>query len=620
MNQGLVVDLFAGGGGASTGLARAIGRSPDIAINHDAEAIRMHEANHPDTRHFNESVWKVDPLTATEGKPVWILWASPDCTHFSVAKGGTPVKKNIRGLANIVVKWARDTKPEFIFLENVREFMTWGPLEAVGVNPDGSIAYRPNPNKKGIYFRRWVNSIKRQGYSFDKKVIVAADMGAPTIRKRLFMVFRRDQKPVRWPKPTHGKGCEKPWRWAAECIDFNLPGKSIFGRKKELAVATKRRTARGVIKHVMVDPFLVNLTHGGRVESLDEPMKTVTGANRGEKALVHPVLINMAHGGKVETTRAPMSTIATERGGCRAVASAGVVGVGGRAGQSEPTGPREPTGTITGKNDKAAVSAHCITKAFTTEHDSQSLRQPAPTVTAKDHSILTAANLIRIGNGEREGQAPRIEDIKQPLTTNVAQGVKRALSMVKLRGTAKDGDRIDKPADAVSAQGQHLALSAVDLIKYYGTGNGAHVADPLPTITVKDRMALVTCRLDEDLAGAIRVGNFLLDYGGQVEGEIDITWIIVEGMPGLQPVVFIEAEGERYLMTDILLRMLQPRELARAQGFDDDYILTGNQSNQVARIGNSVVPQCAQAVVGAQLGTWPTLEDEEQPSLMLEAE
>ena len=241
----LVVDLFAGGGGASTGIEQAIGRAVDIAVNHDPEAVSLHTANHPQTRHFCSDVFEVDPLAVTDGRPVGLLWASPDCKHFSKAKGGKPVSKKIRGLAWVVIKWAKLTEPRVICLENVEEFQTWGPLGADD---------RPCPERKGQTFQRWVAQLRNLGYKVEWKELRACDFGAPTIRKRLFLVARRDGLPITWPQPTHaqpdssGKVAKgfKPWRTAAECIDWGIAAPSIFERERPLADATCRRCRRSM--------------------------------------------------------------------------------------------------------------------------------------------------------------------------------------------------------------------------------------------------------------------------------------------------------------------------------------------------------------------------------------
>ncbi|MCT8978289.1 DNA cytosine methyltransferase [Clostridium sp. CX1] len=289
----IVVDNFAGGGGASTGIEMAIGRSVDIAINHDPEAIAMHKANHPTTKHYCESVWEVDPREAVKGHPVGLAWFSPDCKHFSKAKGGKPVNKNIRGLAWVAVRWAATVKPRVIMLENVEEFKTWGPLK------DG----RPDPKQKGRTFNSFVNALKRHGYQVDWRELRACDYGAPTIRKRFFLIARCDGKPIVWPKPTHGdpeskevkEGVLKPWHTAAEVIDWSIPCPSIFDRKKPLAENTLKRIARGIQKFVLENPkpFIVRIGQtgfgGDRLQyELDKPLTTIT--TKAEHLLVTPFL------------------------------------------------------------------------------------------------------------------------------------------------------------------------------------------------------------------------------------------------------------------------------------------------------------------------------------------
>lgn len=292
----LIVDSFAGGGGASTGIEMATGRSPDIAVNHDPEAIAMHAANHPTTKHFCESVWTVDPKMVCGGRKVALAWFSPDCKHFSKAKGGKPVEKKIRGLAWVVVRWAKAVKPRVIILENVEEFQDWGPLLDDG---------RPCPLRRGLTFRRWIGQLRASGYQVETRELRAMDYGAPTSRKRLFVIARSDGLPIVWPEPTHGPG-RLPYRTAAECISWDIPCPSIFERTRPLAEATQRRIARGIRRYVVeaADPFIVPLTHQGddRAYPIDEPMRTVTGAHRGELALVTPTVTAVDHHSLVQTS------------------------------------------------------------------------------------------------------------------------------------------------------------------------------------------------------------------------------------------------------------------------------------------------------------------------------
>lgn len=306
----IVVDNFAGGGGASTGIKMAIGRDVDIAINHDPAAIAMHKANHPYTEHYNESVWDIDPVTATGGRPVGLCWFSPDCKHFSKAKGGKPVDKNIRGLAWVALKWAATVRPRVIMLENVEEFKTWGPL----------LGDRPDPKQKGRTFNCFVNALRRHGYQVDWRELRACDYGAPTIRKRFFLIARCDGRPIVWPKPTHGdpsslkvqSGELKPWHTAAECIDWSIPCPSIFERKKPLAENTLRRIAKGLQKFVIDNPqpFIVQVNHGGenfRGADFDKPFPTITTVDHN--AIVTSNLIQLNNNSIGQSVTSPLNTI-----------------------------------------------------------------------------------------------------------------------------------------------------------------------------------------------------------------------------------------------------------------------------------------------------------------------
>lgn len=313
LNNDLIVDLFAGGGGASTGIELATGRYVDIAVNHDPQAVAMHETNHPQTRHFCEYVFEVDPVAVTKGKPVGLLWASPDCKHFSKAKGGKPVSRKIRSLAWVVVKWARLVRPRVICLENVEEFQTWGPLT-------GDL---PDPARKGETFRRWVAELEKLGYVVQYKELRACDFGAPTIRKRLFLVARCDGLPIIFPQPTHGKGL-KPYKTAAEIIDWSIPCPSIFGRAKPLSDNTLRRIANGVVRFVVnaQKPFVVKDcaklliqmgygdNEGRRVLDLNKPLGTVTSG--GNKFALVSAFLAKHYSGVVGTrVNNPVGTITT---------------------------------------------------------------------------------------------------------------------------------------------------------------------------------------------------------------------------------------------------------------------------------------------------------------------
>jgi DNA (cytosine-5)-methyltransferase 1 len=417
----LIVDNFAGGGGASTGITLALGRHPDIAINHDPEALALHAANHPTTEHLCESVFKVDPEEITGNEPVGLAWFSPDCTHHSKARGSAPRSPRVRGLAWVAVRWARRVKPRVIMLENVEEFQDWGPLDAEG---------KPRANAKGKTFALWMNQLRGAGYAVEFRELRACDYGAPTTRKRLFVIARRDGRPIVWPKPTHGPGL-LPYRTAAECIDWTIPCPSIFDRKKPLAENTLRRIARGVMKYVVNAgaPFLVPVTHTGdaRVHSVDEPVRTITTANGGELALAVPTLVQ--------------------------------VGYGEREGQQPRVpGLDKPLGTVVAGGRK-----HALVSAFLAKHygghetPGSSLANPVDTVTATDHHALVAAHVA------------------------------------KLRGECI-GSGAGEPLHTITAGGTHYAAVRALLIKFYGTGVDASIDDPLDTVTTKDRFGLVTIK------------------------------------------------------------------------------------------------------------------------------
>jgi DNA (cytosine-5)-methyltransferase 1 len=353
----LIVDSFAGGGGASLGIEMALGRSPDIAINHDAEVIALHQANHPTTKHYQENVWQVDPLEATNGRPVGLMWLSPDCKHFSKAKGGKPVSKKVRGLAWVATRWAKAVRPRVIVLENVEEFQTWGPVLVDG---------RPCPDRKGHTFRRFIRRLERLGYAVQWRELRACDFGAPTIRKRLFLVARCDGQPIVWPTPTHGKGTARPWRTAAECIDWSIPCPSIFTRTRPLADNTLRRVAAGLRKFVIETgrPFIVPIQNAGwgdRCTSLDVPLRTITATPKGGAlALCAPTLIQTGYGEREgQAPRAP--------------------------------GLDKPLGTLVAGGQKHALVAAFLAKHYTGVVGSD-LFSPIATVTAVDrHSLVTAA-------------------------------------------------------------------------------------------------------------------------------------------------------------------------------------------------------------------------------------
>lgn len=352
LHSEIIVDNFAGGGGASCGIEMALGRRVDVAINHDPRAVAMHTANHPETRHYCESVWYVDPREVTQGRPVGLVWLSPDCKHFSRAKGGKPVEKKIRGLAWVALRWVATVRPRVIMLENVEEFLTWGPLVE---GPNGEL--RPCPKRKGRTFEVFVNALRLQGYAVEWRTLRACDYGAPTIRKRLFLIARSDGQPIVWPEPTHSDpktaNAKKlqPWRTAAECIDFSLPCPSIFERARPLADATLRRIAKGIMRYVVdaADPFIVPLTHSAdRDYSIREPIRTITAAHRGEMALIHPFVLTNTAGHPRAPANAPLRTITT--GGAEHFAEVRAMLIKYYGSEQDGIGIDEPAHTITARD------------------------------------------------------------------------------------------------------------------------------------------------------------------------------------------------------------------------------------------------------------------------------
>ncbi len=380
----LIVDNFAGGGGASTGIEQAFGRPVDVAVNHDPEAIAMHAINHPDTKHYCESVYKVDPEEITGNQPVGLAWFSPDCTHHSKARGSAPRSPRVRGLAWVVIRWARRVKPRVIMLENVEEFQDWGPLNAQGF---------PLKEKAGMTFRLWLNQLRAAGYKVEHRELRACDYGAPTTRKRLFVIARRDGLPIVWPKPTHGPGLI-PFRAAADCIDWSIPCPSIFGRAKPLAENTLRRIAKGIMKYVVNNPkpFIVPVTHQGdaRVHSIDDPMRTITGANRGELALISAFLAKH-YGGPREGTNAvaldrPVAAV-TAIDHHALVTSNLIKLLGDNVGQPAD----EPLRTISAGGTHFAEVRALLLKFYGTDQDPR-IEHPLHTITTKDRfGIVTVA-------------------------------------------------------------------------------------------------------------------------------------------------------------------------------------------------------------------------------------
>ena len=547
----LIVDLFAGGGGMSVAFERAFGRSPDIAINHNDDALSMHRMNHPQTRHFIADVYEVCPRGATQGRPVGWLHLSPDCTHHSQASGGQPRSKKIRGLAWVGYRWAGQVMPDVISLENVKQILKWGPLIAKRCKQtgrvmklDGTVAAHgervpvqqqylvPDPKREGQTWRRFVAALECLGYVVEWRTLIAADLGGHTTRERLFMIARRDGRPIAWPEKTHhkkpGKG-QKKWKPAAECIDFSDLGKSIFDRPKPLAPATMRRIAKGMKRYVLdsAKPFIVPIAHyngSDTAYSTDEPLRTITAATKGgELSVASPVLIQAAHG----------------------------EGQPGRA-QRWGSGARD-------------------------------VQEPIGAITASGGHAVAAAMLVQTGYGERDGQAPRVMDIDAPIGTVVGSG-KHALCTAYMM-QANDG---------------------------FNATVGRDLGDPMTTITNSgSQQQLVTADLaalsPEQEAGALRVAAFLMEYyseGGQWS-ELDKPLNTITTRDRLA-LVTVFVQGEPYVIVDIRLRMLKPRELFNGQDFPADYIIDRGHdgrkfsiSAQVRMCGNSVDPVMAEGFLKA---------------------
>lgn len=643
----LIVDSFAGGGGASTGIEMALGRSPDIAINHNAAALAMHEANHPDTLHLSKNIWQVDPLDAVGNRPVGLAWFSPDCKHFSKAKGGKPVKRNIRDLAWTVVNWARRARPSVIILENVEEFQTWGPLIE---NAKGDFV--PDPARRGETFRRWVGELKRCGYKVEGRELVAADYGAPTTRKRFFLIARRDGQPIVWPAATHGKpddpdvvvGRKSPWRTAAEIIDWSLPCPSIFETSAEirakhgvravrpLAEATMARVARGTKRYVLdaAEPFTVPVAPGALPASwvakfqsgstgspIDAPLPTVT-ANSFHKrpggaapvGLVVPSVVSLAHGdsgGRREYPATdPIGTV--HAGGQKYGVLAPSLMPLTHQGSDRNNSAEEPLRTVTtAHRGEMAVIAPVLTAA---QHGGsvRGAAEPMRTIAAsyKDQHAVIAPTLVQTGYGEREGQAPRSLDLGKPLGTVVAGGAKQALVAAFLAQHNNDSRRVggvnpgqpaDKPVSTITATGSQQGVVAAHLTHLYTsntTGGRGDVEQPIKTVTAGGGHAAL-------------VSAFMVKYYGAGIGQpVDdpFATVTVRDRFGL---VTVNVAGQPYVITDIGLRMLTPRELFLAQGFPASYRIddiayqgrTLTKSEKIACVGNSVCPPLAAALVAA---------------------
>ncbi|WJV61027.1 DNA cytosine methyltransferase [Pectobacteriaceae bacterium C52] len=626
VENGLVVVGFAGGGGSCEGIKQALGFEPHIAMNHNPVAMAMHAMNHPRTLHYPEDIFSVDPIVSTGGLPVLLGWFSPDCRHFSKAKGGTPVKKEIRGLAWVVLRWALATRPKVLMMENVEEFRSWGPLIKKGGN------YYPDPTRRGETFNAFIGMlssgiptdhpalaeccdfmnidingldaaklVKGLGYNVDHKERKAYISGAPTIRKRLYVIARCDGRPVEWPAAEYGDpkskevaaGNLKPWRTAADCIDWGLPTRSILGRKKPLADNTLKRIVRGLERFVInnPDPYIVHIGQTGfggdrlsystdqpvttvnrasdcfRGQSLREPLQTITQAHGF--SIAAPVVVRQFGNSTGNRADTPLGTITAGGGGKSQLLSAILVGAGGPKYSGKPRDINVPYDTVPASSHKAVIATNLI-KHYGGGYSGPGcgMDEPLHTVTQVDHHSLCSSHLV------------------------------------SLRGFCKDGQSVTKPTPTITAGGQHVCHVQSYLTKYYGNErDGVSITEPMHTIPTRDRFGLteVECEIqsltDEQRYNAWCCARLVDEYSDLP----DESHLFPSPLPQHLRV------GD-YVIVDICMRMLSPRELYNAQGFPPDYIIDRDpdgkpisQKDQVARCGNAVCPTEARALVAANL-------------------
>ena len=614
----IVVDFFCGGGGAGTGLEMGLGRAVTIAKNHSPAAISMHTVNHPHAKHFTTDVFEGDPDTECGGRAVGWFHMSPDCTHHSQAAGGQPRKREIRNLSWIGLKWAGMKQPRVISLENVKQILQWGPLVAKRCKStgrvtklDGVIAEPgevvpvseqflvPDPKRRGQTWAVFVAELQRLGYVVESRVIKACDFGAPTSRERLFMIARNDGQPIVWPEPTHAKNPVKgqqKWRTAAECIDWTIPSKSIFGRKKDLAPATLRRVAKGMRKFVLdsASPFIVPIANwsGESVQSADEPLRTVTSYPKGGAfSIVSPTLVQ--------------------------------AGYGERAGQAPRVpGLDQPLGTVVAGGVKHAIAAAALVQLGNGDKPgsaprSAELAQPLGTIMASGGKYAVAtAFMAQMNGGFNTTAAKSIED---PMTTVTNTGSQQQLvtaNLVHLRGNCDSRD-VSDPLHTISAGGTHHGLMTAFLERQFGASVGQGLNEPAPTITAGGggKSSLVELQLSPEVeAGALRVAAFLISYYGteNVSGANEPAPTITTR--DRLALVTVSIKGTPYVIVDICLRMLQPAELYKAQGFPDDYIISHGadgkpftKTQQVHMCGNSVSPPPMAALARAN-DPWRAIE------------
>lgn len=590
LDNRMTVVLFAGMGGGCDGLEQA-GFHVHLAINHDPIAVAVHQVRHPHTRHERCDVFEVCPKKATNGRGVRVLHASPDCTHFSVAKGGKPVSKRRRSLAWVVCRWAGQVKPETITLENVPEIRTWGPLIAKRcpttrrvMRLDGSVAGKgervsvhdqwliPDPKHKGRIWKAWLKHMAGLSYNFEGRVLICADYGVATIRKRFFGVAQADGGAITWPVRSHAPRKDakrlglKPWVGAHTIIDWSRPVKSIFGRKKDLAHATMRRTARGVMRYVIhsAKPFIVPITHtkgSNQARSSDEPLCAITTAKGGENMVAIPSIAKFRTGSVGADMRDPAPTFTANgfnvRPGGAVPLALMAASLQRQFGESVGADAEEPVPTLVAEGQsKTAVVAASLQRQFSGSVGAE-MHDPAPTFEGTAKTALVSAFLAQHNDGPRVGISARdaMDPVSALTTTGSQQGVVAA-SMLNLRGSDKAGRDAREPVTALCASGNHAGLILGFLQHYYGSGGqDQSLDDPLGALTSKARHGLVTVKVGRDT----------------------------------------------YVITDIGMRMLEPEEGAAAHGFAkgslpdtitiDGKVIRLTKTQKYHLVGNSVPPE-----------------------------
>ena len=632
----IIVDFFCGGGGAGTGLEMGLGRAVNVAKNHSPQAISMHTMNHPGAQHFTTDVFEGDPDTECGGKAVGWFHMSPDCTHHSQAAGGQPRKREIRNLSWIGLKWAGMKRPRVISLENVKQILQWGRLiakrdKATGrvvklggdvaapgeVVPVGQQFLIPDPKQRGRTWRRFVALLDGMGYVVEWKVIKACNFGAPTSRERLFMIARCDGQPIVWPEPTHAKNPAKgqqKWKTAADCIDFSDLGKSIFGRKKDLAPATLRRVAKGMKKFVIdsAAPFIVPIANwsGESVQSAGEPLRTITSYPKGGAfSVVSPVIAPATHQGsdRINDPLDPLPTVTCANRGELTLISPLMVGAGGPKYSGKPVGTDQPVGTLMTQNHRAIAAAHLVKFRF--NDAGKALDEPLPTITSGGnyqrpagaaHAMgISTVFMAQMNGGFNTIDAKSIEDPMTTVTNTGSQQQLVAANLVHLRGNC-DARDVNDPLHTVSAGGQHHGLVSAFMERAFGGSIGQGLKEPAPTITAGGggKSSLVSLTLSpEHEAGALRVAAFLISYYGTENiSACDSPAPTITTKDRLA-MVTVMVKGAPYVIVDICLRMLKPSELYKAQGFPADYIISHGadgkpftKTQQVHMCGNSVSP------------------------------